>query len=301
MFIKEPEAFASFRGELVFEYSQESVEELSFEIELEGSEVVQEVKKLYGVNSASINVAPIIANRFMTTPSSGVTALETPDCGYGLVTLKCGGVSSSSRYFVASKEELPEVGVISSLPTSRFISYGEADEIWIRAQKGREVEVTVECTDEGGVTSVTYEHAVEECGFARFRFNTADFSAYTKIAKVRVVCDGETLEEVSYYYVSRVRGAVRLAWIGAYGAVEHYTFPATNSLTLLKSGIRQYEIESAYEPYGMVNALAEILLSERLWMVCEDVYNEVELLSDVVVLNKNGELSTVEYKIERYD
>ncbi|MFR9603318.1 MAG: hypothetical protein SNG02_05545 [Rikenellaceae bacterium] len=301
MFTKEPEALASFRDELIFEYAQEGSDELTFEIELEGSGSSQEIKKLYGVSSASINVAPYVANKFMTTPSSGESALTTPDCGYAQVTLKCGNDSSSTQYFVASKVELPEEGMISSLPASRFIGYGEADEIWIHAPEGSQVEATVECTDEGGVTSSTFSHTAQECGFVRFRFNTSDFSPYTKMAKVTITCGGEAIAEVSYLFITRVKGAVRLAWIGSYGAVEHYTFPATNSLSLLKSGALQYEIESAYEPYGVVNALAEILSSEKLWLVEGEEYTEVELLSDVVVLNKNGELSTVEYKIERYD
>ncbi len=301
MFTKEPEALASFRDELIFEYSQDGAQELTFEIELDGSESYQEVKKLYGVSNAIINVAPIVANRFMTAPSSGETSISTPNCGYGQVTLRCGEDSSSTQYFVASKIQLPETGIISSLPTSRFISYGEADEIWIHAPQNASIGVVVECTHEGGSSSQSFEQVVDECGFVRFRFNTTDFSRYTKIAKIKIECDGEVIAEVNYCYIVRVKGAVRLAWIGSYGAVEHYTFPVTNSLSISKSGALRYEIESAYEPFAVVDALAEILTSERLWLVEDQEYIEVELLSDVVVLNKNGELSTVEYKIERYD
>ncbi len=301
MFIKEPEAFASFRDELTFEYSQEEVTDLIFEIELRGNNDYAEVKKLYDVSSATLNIAPIVANEFMTTPSSGESTLETPESGYGLVALRCGDEATEASYFVASKCELPEVGVISSMATNRVISYTEADEIWIRAAEGAELLVMVETTNEGGTTSTDFEHTVEECGLARFRFDTNDFGAYTKIAKVYIFCDGESIEEVTYYYVPRMRDSVRLAWIGDYGGVEHYTFPVTNAITRLKNDTLIFEIESAYESKYVVSALSEILCSERVWMVEGDSYTEVNILSELVVLNKSGELSTVEYKIERYD
>ncbi len=301
MFIKEPEPFASFREELVFEYLQEESADLVFEIELEGVDESQEVKKLYDVNGASINVAHVVANKFMTTPSSGAASLKTPECGFGLVKLKCGEEESTAQYFVASQVALPEVGVLSSMPTERLISYGEADEIWIRAQEGGEVELTVEAIGEGGVTTYEFDHIAQECGLVRFRFATEDFGAYTKMAKVTIACDGEVLATVNYYYIPKVKGAVRMAWIGSYGAIEHYTFPTTNGYVKYRSGVRQYEIESAYEPQRVVVALAEMLTSESVWIVEEGEYVQVDMVSESVVLNKRGALATVEYKIERYD
>ncbi len=301
MFIKEPEPFASFREDLVFEYSQESSSDLVFEIELEDEEENQEVKKLYDMSEATINIAHVVANKFMTAPSSGVSSLVTPESGYGLVKLWCGEESSAAQYFVAAQAELPEVGVLTSMPMSRIISYGESDEIWIRTHEGALVEIEVKAISEGDVVSTLFEHTTQECGFVRFRLSTEDFGAYTKLVKVIVACDDVVLSEVDYYYIPKVKGAVRIAWIGSYGGVEHYTFPVTNTLTKFKSGVRQYEIESAYEPQWVVDALSEILSSEKIWIVEDGVYSQVEMLSDSVVVNSNGELSTVEYKIERYD
>ncbi|MFI3291885.1 MAG: hypothetical protein SNG27_00195 [Rikenellaceae bacterium] len=301
MFVSEPEAFASFRGKLLFEYEQEEESELVFEIELAEDGDYVEVKKLYGVDGATINVAHVVANRFMTEPSSGVSSLETPQSGYGLVAVKCGDESTEAQYFVAAKSPLPEVGVLATMPLDRIISYGEADEVWIRAGEGAQVLVMVECEDEGGTTSTTFEHTVEGCGLARFRFATEDFSCYTKIAHVEIYCDGESLAQMRYCYVPSVWGAVRLAWIGEWGGVEHYTFPVTNSLSLLANGARHYEVESAYESSSVVEALAEIVTSERVWIVEDGEYIEVDMLSELVLLNKRRELATAEFKFARYD
>ncbi|MFI3301879.1 MAG: hypothetical protein SNH35_06680 [Rikenellaceae bacterium] len=301
MFVREPEPFASFRGELVFEYEQNEESDLVFEIELEGEEESQEVKKLYGVSSAVINVAHVVANKFMTTPSSGSSSLETPESGFGKVKLKCGDDESSSQYFVAAQVSMPEAGVLSSMPKSRTISYGEAEEIWIRAQVGSVVQVEVAAVNEGRESVTQFDHTAQECGLVRFRFVAEDFGAFTKMAKVTILVDGATVEELVYYYVLRDKGAVRLAWIGEYGGVEHYTFPVTNALTRYKSGVSRYDIESMYEPQSVVEALAEALESERVWIVESEVYSPVEMVSESVVLNAKGELATVSYKIERYD
>ncbi len=301
MFVSEPEAFASFREKLLFEYEQEESSDLVFEIELGDDEEVVEVKKLYGVDSATINVAKVVANRFMTEPMVGVSAIETPQCGYGLVAIRCGEESTEAQYFVAAKSEMPEVGLMTTLPATRFISYGEAEELWIRAAEGSEVLVMVECEDEGGATSTTFEHTAQECGLVRFRFSTEDFSSFTKLARVEVYCQGESVGQILYCYKPAVWGAVRLAWIGEWGGVEHYTFPVTNSLSLLSSGARHYEVESAFESSSVVGALSEIVTSERVWIVEDGEYVEVDMLSELVVLNKRGALATVELKFARYD
>ncbi len=301
MFVSEPEAFASFREKLLFEYAQEESADLIFEIELGDDEDSCEVKKLYGVDGATINVAKIVANRFMTKPSSGASSLETPQSGYGLVAVKCGDDSTQAQYFVASKCAMPDVGLLTTMPTDRVISYGEADELWIRADEGAEVMVIVECEDEGGTTSTTYEHTAEGCGLVRFRFATEDFSSFTKIARIEVYCDGESVEQLRYCYVPSVWGAVRLAWIGEWGGVEHYTFPVINTLTLLSSGALHYEVESAFESSDVVDALSEIVTSEKVWVVEDGEYIEVDMLSELVVLNKRRELATVEFKFARYD
>ncbi len=211
MFVNEPEAFASFREKLLFEYVQEESADLVFEIELGEEDEFQEVKKLYGVDGATINVANIVANRFMTEPSSGATSLETPQSGYGLVAVKCGDESTEAQYFVASKSELPEVGLLTTRSEDRVISYGEADELLIRAAEGAEVMVILECEDEGGTTSTTYEHTAEGCGLVRFRFSTEDFSLFTKIVRIEIYCDGESIAQLRYCYVPAVWGSARLA------------------------------------------------------------------------------------------
>ncbi|MFI3283090.1 MAG: hypothetical protein SNG10_06190 [Rikenellaceae bacterium] len=212
MFIKEPEAFASFRDELLFEFEQEASDDLVFEIELCQENEFEEVKKLYDTSTAIINVGSVVANKFMTDLSSGESKLATPDCGYAMVALWCGDESTQPQYYVASKYQLPQVGVLSSISNSRVISYGDSDEIWISAPEESQVLVIVETTDEGSVTSVSYEDQVQECRLLRFRFNTEDYGAYTKIAKVSVFCDEECVEEITYHYIPRVRGSVRLAW-----------------------------------------------------------------------------------------
>ncbi len=83
--------------------------------------------------------------------------------------------------------------------------------------------------------------------------------------------------------------------------MEHYTFPRVNSLTLLSSGALHYEVESAYESSSEVDALSDIVTSERVWIVEDGEYIEVDMLSELMVLNKRRELATVELKFARYD
>ncbi len=301
MFTKEPEEFSSFREELTFEYSQEESAELIFEIELSNEEESKEVKKLYDSTTAIINIAPIVANAFMPTPADSQSSLTTPDCGVGQVKLSCGQVQTTPKYFVAAKGETPEIGPLTDMPKNRLLSYGDADEVWLRATPQSVINIEVETQGDAGSASSSFEHTVEECGVARFVFNTVDFSSLTSLAKLYIYCDQELIGEVIYIYVPRSKVATRVAWIGKAGAVEHYTFPVTSSISMLKSGIRQYTVESDFEASNTVAALADIVCSERLWVVEGGEYIEVQLLSDQVTIFKNGALSTVEYKFERYD
>ncbi len=301
MFITEPQEFDSFREELIFEYSQEESDDLTFEIELSGEEESREVKKLYGTSSAIINIAPIVANAFMPTPTLSESAIETPSCGVGQVKLSCGDIETSAKYFIAAKGETSECGVLTDMPKNRVVCYGDTDEIWLRAAAESVINIRVETLGEAGSASRSFEHSVGECGVARFVFNTTDFSSLTSLAKLYIYADEELIGEVIHIFTPHSKGATRLAWIGSAGAIEHYTFPVTSALTLLKSGIRQYTVESAFEANDTVAALAEIVCSERVWLVEEGEHIEVQMLSDQVTLSKNGELSTVEYKFERYD
>ncbi len=301
MFISVPENLASFRDVLLYDYSQSSSEDLIFEIELGGGAESFEVKKLYGVRSASMNIAPIVANRYLPVPTTSAEIFATPDCGYGEVVMKCGDEESEMRYFVASKVGLPQRGVVSSLPTSRFVSYGEVDEIWLCVDSAEEVVANLVVSDDGGESSYTYTCEAEGCGLLRFKFDSTLYGLYAKMVKITFEIGGEHFAEASYYYITRPKGSVRMAWIGQSGAIECYTFPVVNSSVLYKDGSQQIEVESAYEPSGVISSLSDMLCSPRVWVMDYGDIIEVEMLSESVDLRTNGELSTITYKIVRYD
>ncbi len=302
MFTSEPEEYASFREELIFEYSQEESSDLLFEIELGENEGFREVKKLYDTSSAKINVAPMVAAKFLTTPTSGATELCLPTSGYGQVRVMCGDTSTTSKYFVAARGGLPSCqGVLSRLPQSRFINYMDYAELWIYAEEGSNIEAYIEITHDGGTEYEQYSGNFDYKQLYCVRLNTSSYPSHTKSVKITIEVEFEITDVITFYYTPKIRDTVRLAWIGELGGIEHYTFPVANSIKLYQNGVREYEVESAFEASQTIEALSDIITSEKVWL-CEDgQYIEVNTLSDQMILNNNGELSTAIYKFERYD
>ncbi len=302
MFVDVPDSLASFRGELSYEYSQEASSDLLFEVQFNGENEFFEVKKLYNAKEATINIAPILANRYLPRPKMEGAIFDEADYGCVSVVMRCGDELSDERLFVASRVELPESGLVSIIPQGRFISYAENDEVWLRVGSGVGImTAVVEVTDDAGVISYNYSTNCQGATLVRFRFDTKAYSSYAKMAKVKFVCSEEVVCEVNYYYVSRPKMSVRLAWIGRTGAVEYYTFPVINSLLKYRDGSRVVEVESAYESEALIDALSDMIISPRVWLVRGDDVVEVEMMSDRLELNPRGELSTVKYKIAIYD
>ena len=270
------------------------------------------VQQLRGVIEAHVNIAPYL-NRFAErTPHVGLYSVfaEAPTATYKI----CVGDSESEAVVVSvNRDAVSRPALVTTLPTSRTISYGESDELLLITEAGDTIEVSI-TTDADAELSV--EHTTSG-GATIFMLSTEEFSPNTKTIDVKLWLNGEEWHELHYRVVPAYRGAIRLAWLSDKGSVEQYTFltatrakhksekqtiaTPSNRRVVQSNFEHTVSLTSRYEPRRVVDALSQIVRSPRVWIKDGEHLTEVEVMSSDIDFNLFGEPDcvTVEVCIER--
>ncbi len=335
MFTTLPQSYGSLYEDQIFTFESDSTEDQLFEIRESVTGDLIGVKKFYSIATANLNVAPIVrpyalpkmvvpTTQFVDSSSHGSIAIEVTKIGIDDTdSVVCEPVTLSLSHY-----DQNSVGLVTTLPVKRAISIGDGEQLLLRVDPQLSTVVTVEkyaygleeddqsCeVDVVMVASQGYEIDPQSSGFALFSIaaekldgELEEYDLERVIVRVEQfdgdesVAEGEEftktlLGELTYYVIDPPLRPMRLAWISRRGSLEHYTMPYMISEVAGKSGDPVVTLRSALEDYGMRRSLAEIVESERLWVVDGDESMEVEFVGDGVELTPSQDLSTVEFKI----
>lgn len=300
-FTKIPLSGDSVYDDLVYSFETETSQTVIVKIIDQNSFKTIATKRFVNITTADIDVAPYIRAMTKYIPRGGRTGFYTPIYRFFAIVVDVNGVKSSPRMFTTT-QKADGAALISTMPLSRCITYGESDQITISPPSP--ITVTVIAQSEGVTIAENYQQYLG--GLEIFRLNTLDFVNATHIT----VSLGN-IADIEYTIIAQPKSARRLAWISSKGSTEHYTFPIEKEMnidvkrekTLSGNGEKEsYSVSkegtttllSAYEPTKVIDALAEILHSNYAWEVVGDEYRSIDIVETRSSVKRYGTLCNVE-------
>lgn len=315
-FTSVPAGFSSFRTPLVYAFDAGgAARDITFAVVDTESGATIGTLRLHAV-AGEIDIAPVLrraARCRLPDRVSGCGVVETG--GRVKVRVEAEGTASPVRTFIAA--EVAGDLLYKSLSTQyarRTIAPGEFDLIGYFAMPEAVVGVVIEALDDTGAAVGRIAVTLPDGGQRTVAVTAGGFDTPPVRMRVVINVDGEAATVVDYDVEENTRGARRVAWINRHGAPELYTFPACRQteveavrerigtaaggrgsvVTDVDSALR---LVSAYEPQAQLLALAGIVASPDVRLVCGDTLRPVCPAADGKATVTHGEPSLFELEL----
>lgn len=285
------------------ECEDETPTDLFVEIIAVSSGEVVATQLLRNTLSARVNIAPYMEHFTDYQPTLHTQALfrEAPTAAY---KIRVNGIESEEVIVSINRCTIDATPtIVSSLPSSRRISYGESDEVVILT--GQDNRIYVEMESKSGEAQHFDYTATTNATI--LTISPDIFETPTNSFEVVIYCDGAIIGILRYTIVPTLKDSIRLAWISESGAIERYSFPtahkrlyATEKRSLMTNeGIttahcRAEEVISLcsrLESCATIEALAQIAFAPKVWIEHNEGYNLVDVATTNIEQNLFGEPS----------
>lgn len=312
--VKQPENFTPIGEGLIFVVQSDERCDLEVAIinTLTGEEVGR--KLIYDTAEAVVDIAPYIAGMSpLTVPKRHFSELlSAPAASYMIVVQREGEVVESEEVWVSNNIVKEGVGVASVFATGecREIAYGDDDDLKIKAPEAGLISVEV-LSDIGE----SYSYSINsESGRAMFHLGTRMFDESVTRIVVEVYCNEEFLQSIDYEIVPRGANSVRLMWFSPIGTLEHHTFAATLSRTLVSKQRQRFvgsngevcsSISAEQTTIGskrclerLLAALATIVTAPKVWIEQAEEYVPAAVLDSEAAISRLGEVGQLSVTLE---
>lgn len=302
-----PPDYAPLGGPLVYAFSDVAPRTFDVSVIDYGVEASVGARRFCDTSSGALDIAPFLRRRLSFRPASG----ETGGTGFvdawdrtALAALEIDGIRTPARNFLPLRTAVAAPALLSSMPGYRFIAHGEREELTVLTD--RPCTATVEAFRDGRTQTVSY--TAPRAGLLLFRLDTAEFPQ-AELLTVRF----DRFAQIVFELTPPRTAGCRVAWRSDSGSLEHYTFPVVKEERTdaerthirteegLRTGAmlawRSRTLLSAYEPAGVLEALAEILSSPQVWTVAGSVWTPTEVASDAAGIRRFGSLCNFELRI----
>lgn len=314
--VSKPENFTPIRDGLVFVV--EADEKSDFDVRIFNTQTGEEVgrKLIYDTTTAVVDIAPYVADIgvLMAEKQSESELVALPAVSYKIEVQTEEDILESEEVLVSSNIVREVVGVNSLFEADecREIAYGDCDHLLINAPTPGLVTLEIN-TDFGD----SYSYNIHtESGRAMFCLSTQMFEESVERIVIDIYSEGEYLQSVDYEIVPRNANAVRVMWVSDLGTLEHYTFAAVHSQTLVAkqrqtfvgtsgevkrcSAVRHIKIGSKRCAERVLEALATIVTAPKVWIERAEGYVEAAVLENEATISQLGEVGQLVVTLE-YD
>lgn len=309
-FTQFPNLYAAAGLEALYVVEQETPGNIDMKIRNKSTGKTLAARRFTETSRAEFDIAPILRQAMEFVPATGSTGFKSEISRSILVLVEAatsGSETSSAnaptRTFIPG--DLPvKSSLRTSMPLERLIPEGAADELTVMS--GNPVSITVTAEAPGSMSAESFRSM--SGGLQIFRLDTRDFPGCETIT-----VDAGSHGTVVYSVVPASQNAVRIAWRSHAGSIEHYSFPTVRSTTLRTAkqraqGVdgflvtaaetaRETTLVSAFETPEILDALAEVISSPEVWLLKNDVYTPIDVLTDEAVIQRLGTLCALEITV----
>lgn len=313
-FVSLPRNGSSWQEPLLYTLDTESStpQNLTVEIlDMENKRVIA-TKRLYGVTTAEIDVAPYLRSLcdLQIKPSSQCTIKRSySSCR---VALSVGAVMSEARLFAMNKIDHTCFALLSNVADESKIEYGET--VIVSLYTPSSIKAVLSAHTEGGSRQYQLswnvaEHSVDVI------IPTSFLAQNVLYITIDIYCSMTLVKTLKYNVVSPDERSHRLYWRNERGGVESYDFPHSLRLASgavvdkfeLQSGTRhelrsattEYRLSSAIEPQAELERISGVIRSPYVYEIVDNVAYGVNLVNRTIEYGDHGRLSQVVVGIRR--
>lgn len=308
-----PQDFSSLQEPLIYTFSTQEQEPQDLLIEICSAESGQVLatKQLYAVSEAEVDIAPLLRECIIPTLPTESLGTGFLDCGCNVsVYLKVGDVQSATRCFQWAKVEPSQpVMLLSEQTANRAMAADECDWIGVFSNGSMMCHFHIETF---GKECRKVDYRLPMAGQQLFVLVASEMGDCDQI-EVEITADDTLVARLNYEIKSNLKGARRVGWLNSSLSPELYTFPMRKSL-LIEATRRHLERQwgreagqverdgelkliSAYEPSAQIETLAKIIHSPKVWLMRASRRQDVDLLTDRVLLTPVERLGFIEIDI----
>ena len=304
-----PESYSSFYDALPYTVDAEGA---VGDIEIVVSDAVSGerlgTKTLCASAGGTVDIAPMLRSIVSYRLPAGVERCAEVDTGAQVsVAVTANGTAAPTRKFIAARVDMGALfTLLEAQGEHRTLAAGEYDLVSFFSMPDAVAEVVVEAFGSG------YEFMTitpPSGGQRTVAVTTRGFAEVPQRLAVTLRIDGEAVSTIGYDVVENPSTARRVAWLDGQHAPEIYTFPVSCGMTVGASRRRcitpegrttvaverdtTLRVVSAYEPRAQLAALAEIIVSPRVWLLEGDACREVDVLTDTLMMADCGALGSI--------
>lgn len=308
-FLKIPENGASWNAALCYTMATERglKDDMVVEVIDAISGEVLGTRRLYGITTAEIDIAPYVRNAIgVATLTTAILELSP---SARAIIVRANGVDAEQRIFYRAKLHTTSPHILSSLKQPSVVAHG--DVIRITAFATEEVRVSVE---DKRIVEAEVVSAIQSKGMpVEIAVQTSLYVGHNVPIRVKVTCDRGYTYTFDCTIVEPTEASYRIAWYNTEGGIECYTFPRGVRESLgaemaaeirgrasrLRGVVARYRLVSAFEARDEVERIAGVIFSPEVYE-CKGVESSVvKLLDREIRYDDHGGLRRVELGVEK--
>jgi len=266
-------------------------------------------KRLYGVISSQIDIAPILRSIYDMRIDDSVAGIAQSPATI-MVCLDIMGLKSEPRLFSVTTLDVAKPKLLCSMPMQQSVSYGEKILFSLYVPTKLKVQIRTytnftsrALTLESDASGISHDIVVATLNFP---FNT------TRI-EITISDGSTTVTTLTYHIEPGVATARRLFWRNWQGGIESYLFPQSirlmqeavvDSLTcgeqlfsVLRTAQQRYRLCSAFEDSTELRRISEMLLSPYIYEMTAQGLRTLKLETRSVEYDKHGELRRIALEV----
>lgn len=313
IFTSTPENGSSWHNSLRFglDTEQSDPTDLTLEIATQSQSIAQ--RKLYGVTTAEVDIAPYLREFSYLPPIIGDNASITTSRSAQRVQLIANGVASRYVSLFHAPFKYPTPHIISRGLSKRTITLDEP--IILTAFTMQNLVLSVMFTTPTKTSTIRLNAKTTGLPVDI----TIPTSAYTEDLKrinISINSDKQEIANMEFNVVENHKKGWCIAWFNKDGGMETYTFPigirqsydatiqADKDVSLeqyahLQSTTINYRLCSAYELPEQIERLTEIIFSPRIFIIKDGEFIPISLKKRHVEFDNHGSLRQMCIEIEQ--
>ena len=299
LFTSIPDNFSSWNDKLVYSFGTQREEATDVTLEVLCNKAVIARKRLHGITSAAIDIAPYIRRYMSLKPRYPTTTSNLTSQLTAVTYVSINGIESPMQTYIhaqgaASTKSDDTQRIPYGEPILLTVSHTTDFRLHITApQKGTATPIVKELLCRG--TKTPYDIAIL----------TSDFGPTSDTIIVTMIADGHSQQLAKYNIVAPSSNMRHLLWYNHSGGIESYTFETSRRLSIetkisdtpfradgkeLTTTKLHERLYSAHETQQTLERIASIIASPVVYEVREGRIELVELLTRKITFGEHSNI-----------
>ena len=303
-FISLPKNGSSWCNQLPISFDTESGEPEDIILEIISNQATIARRRLYGVTTATIDIAPYLKSYSWLPPAISRSPTLTTSLSAQQVRVLVGGVSSGSMKLFHAPFDIVTPHMISSLAESRRIVRGAP--ILLSILPTNTLQIVINYISATKTTTTTL--SAKSTGLpVELVVPTASIDGAVKSIQLEIFVGSAPLATMTYHIAEDSGTCKQLMWYNGRGGIETYLFPQSirrsYSATVVGEGGADlsfparlseasvgYRLCSAHESPEEMERLSEIVFSPRIFLISEGAITPIAIDCREIIFNSHGTL-----------